>query len=78
MMIDDAQGWDTWLGGTTNDAMALQRPLPNELLRIVASGEKSGATRGNDPKRGHEIPFNSLAVAALNRDKCQHTIKREL
>jgi hypothetical protein len=32
---------DTWLDGSVNDAIALQRPLPNEFLRIVAMGEKS-------------------------------------
>jgi putative SOS response-associated peptidase YedK len=31
----------TWLNAPVNDAIALQRPLPNELLRIVAKGEKS-------------------------------------
>lgn len=33
--------WDTWLNGSVNEATALQRPLPNELLRIVATGEKN-------------------------------------
>jgi putative SOS response-associated peptidase YedK len=33
--------FDTWLDASLNDAIALQRPLPNELLRIVAKGEKS-------------------------------------
>jgi putative SOS response-associated peptidase YedK len=33
--------WDTWLNGAVNEATALQRPLPNELLRIVATGEKN-------------------------------------
>ena len=31
------QEFDTWLDGPVNDAVALQRPLPNELLRIVAT-----------------------------------------
>jgi putative SOS response-associated peptidase YedK len=35
--------WDTWLGGSIGDAAALQRPLPNSALRIVATGEKSDA-----------------------------------
>ena len=35
------QEFDTWLNGPVNDAIALQRPLPNELLRIVSTGEKS-------------------------------------
>ena len=35
------QKFDTWLDGPADDAIALQRPLPNELLRILAKGEKS-------------------------------------
>jgi putative SOS response-associated peptidase YedK len=30
---------DLWLGGETPDALKLQRPLPDELLQIVARGE---------------------------------------
>jgi putative SOS response-associated peptidase YedK len=32
--------WNTWLDGPVNEAIALQRPLPNELLHIIATGEK--------------------------------------
>src|SRR5208283_4894912 len=32
---------DRWLGAETPDALELQRPLPDEGLRIVASGERS-------------------------------------
>jgi putative SOS response-associated peptidase YedK len=31
---------DVWLQGELPDALKLQRPLPNDLLRIVARGEK--------------------------------------
>jgi hypothetical protein len=31
---------DQWLEADTMDALALQRPLPDDALRIVASGEK--------------------------------------
>jgi putative SOS response-associated peptidase YedK len=31
---------DQWLEADTMDALALQRPLPDDVLRIVASGEK--------------------------------------
>jgi putative SOS response-associated peptidase YedK len=31
---------DLWLGGETPEALKLQRPLPDEVLRIVARGEK--------------------------------------
>jgi hypothetical protein len=32
---------ETCLAGSVNDAMALRRPVLNELLRTVATGEKS-------------------------------------
>jgi putative SOS response-associated peptidase YedK len=41
VLLTTEQEWDTWLEGPVNDAIALQRPLPNESLRIVATGEKS-------------------------------------
>jgi len=31
--------FDRWLEAGTADALALQRPLPDDALRIVASGE---------------------------------------
>jgi putative SOS response-associated peptidase YedK len=41
VMLTAGQEYDTWLDGPVNDAIALQRPLPNESLRIVTTGEKS-------------------------------------
>jgi putative SOS response-associated peptidase YedK len=35
---------DQWLEAETADALALQRPLPDDALRIVAKGEKEDAT----------------------------------
>ncbi len=35
---------DLWLEAETTDALALQRPLPDDALRIVAKGEKEDAT----------------------------------
>ena len=32
--------FDHWLDAETLDALALQRPLPDDALRIVAKGEK--------------------------------------
>lgn len=32
--------WDTWLTASTDDALMLQRPLPPDMLRVVATGEK--------------------------------------
>jgi len=31
---------DLWLGADTPDALELQRPLPDDALRIVSKGEK--------------------------------------
>jgi putative SOS response-associated peptidase YedK len=41
VLLTKPEEWDTWFDGSVNDAIALQRPLPTELLRIVATGEKS-------------------------------------
>jgi putative SOS response-associated peptidase YedK len=41
VMLTTDDEWNMWLDGSVNDSIALQRPLPNELLRIVATGEKS-------------------------------------
>jgi putative SOS response-associated peptidase YedK len=38
--------WNTWLSGPVPEATALQRPLPDEMLRVVAAGDK---TDGNLP-----------------------------
>jgi putative SOS response-associated peptidase YedK len=41
VLLTKPEQWDTWLDGSLEQAITLQRPLPNELLRIVATGEKS-------------------------------------
>lgn len=41
VLLTTAQEWDAWLMGPIDQAIALQKPLPNDALRIVASGEKS-------------------------------------
>ena len=41
VILTKPEEFDVWLDGSANDAIALQRPLPNELLQIVAMGEKS-------------------------------------
>ncbi len=40
VILTTSAGVDQWLGADTTDALALQRPLPDEALRIVAKGEK--------------------------------------
>ena len=41
VILTESGEWDAWLGGETQEAMALQRPLRPELLRIVAEGQRS-------------------------------------
>jgi putative SOS response-associated peptidase YedK len=41
VLLTKPEEWNTWLDGPVNDAIVLQKPLPNELLRIVVTGEKS-------------------------------------
>jgi putative SOS response-associated peptidase YedK len=41
VLLTHPDEWDIWLDGSIEEAVALQRPLPNERLRIVATGEKS-------------------------------------
>ena len=36
---------DLWLEAETVDALALQRPLPDDALRIVTKGEKEDGGR---------------------------------
>ncbi len=40
VLLTTPDQWDTWLEGSLDEAVALQRPLPHEKLRIVATGEK--------------------------------------
>jgi putative SOS response-associated peptidase YedK len=41
VLLTKPDEFDVWLDGSVEQAIMLQRPLPNELLRIVAKGEKS-------------------------------------
>jgi putative SOS response-associated peptidase YedK len=57
VLLTTAGEWKTWLTGAVDEATALQKPLPNDALRIVATGEKSDGRRlsnkrivGSSPK----------------------------
>jgi putative SOS response-associated peptidase YedK len=41
VLLTTAEEWETCLEDSVEKAIALQRPLSNEALRIVATGEKS-------------------------------------
>lgn len=45
------ENWDLWLEGETAEALALQQPAPDDLIRIVARGEKR-----DPPKDAGEAP----------------------
>ena len=45
MLIAEAD-WTTWLTAPAEEALALQRPLPAEAMKIVASGAKTDGQRG--------------------------------
>ena len=44
VLLTAAGDWDTWLTGPVDEAMALQRPLPDEMLRVVAADDKTDGT----------------------------------
>ena len=44
VILTSAAEVDGWLEGDISDALALQRPLPDGALKIVATGEKEDAT----------------------------------
>ena len=63
------------LWAPVNEAIALQRPLPNELLRILAKGEKSDPALTNDVhgavsllqlQAAARLPFSGISETAVN------------
>jgi hypothetical protein len=51
VLLTTAEEWDAWLTRSIGEAVALQRPLPNDLLRIVATGEKSDQAPVDESRR---------------------------
>ena len=41
VLLTTAEEWDTWLTDSVDEATALQTPLPNATLRVVATGAKA-------------------------------------
>jgi putative SOS response-associated peptidase YedK len=45
VLLTAAGDWDTWLAGPVDEAMTLQRPLPDAMLRVVAAAAKTDGTK---------------------------------
>ena len=56
VLLTTAEEWDTWLTGSVEQAIALQMPLANEMMCIVATGEKS-----------EQAPVDELRCRCLHR-----------
>ncbi|HWB50560.1 MAG TPA: SOS response-associated peptidase [Stellaceae bacterium] len=46
VMLTSPEEWDLWLRAPVEEALALQKPLPAEQLRVVATGEREDPASG--------------------------------
>jgi putative SOS response-associated peptidase YedK len=56
VILTTAAEVDQWLAADTADALALQRPLPDEALRVVAKGEKEDRSPEFPASVGDQLP----------------------
>jgi hypothetical protein len=64
---------DRWLEAETPDALALQRPLPDGALRIVATGKKAGRLDRLGMLTGVQLPERlplSFGLAEIAPSSC--------
>jgi putative SOS response-associated peptidase YedK len=41
VILNEPKAWDTWLSGSIEEALQLQRPLPDERLTVVATNVRT-------------------------------------
>jgi len=55
VMLTTPEEWDTWLCAPVDEALALQKPLAPERLRIVATGELEDPPTGAVPAKNQQL-----------------------